>query len=124
MRARLYEEMEARPLVKSPFSVVPSPYFSWVSPRALVPLVAVLVIIGGGSAYAAEGTVPGDLLYSIKRGVNEPLRQALALSAQAKAHGDARGSVIRQALNRRIGDPPVLGLVTLERGRSVQSALS
>ncbi|MDZ4226368.1 MAG: DUF5667 domain-containing protein [Patescibacteria group bacterium] len=49
-------------------------------------LAAVLIIVlGGGTAYAAQGALPGELLYTVKVSVNEPLRQALAVSTEAKA---------------------------------------
>lgn len=50
----------------------------------------VVVLVGGlGTAYAAQDALPGDLLYSIKVRVNEPLRGALATSQTARAQWDA-----------------------------------
>lgn len=67
----------------------PSPYFFFdfqFMQRAFVPLLAVLVVLGGGgTAYASEGALPGDPLYSIKVGVVEPLRTTLAIGAEARA---------------------------------------
>ncbi|QQG38278.1 MAG: hypothetical protein HYS26_01885 [Candidatus Kaiserbacteria bacterium] len=76
MRFKLEEAMRAP---------VPSPYFSFAAPRTLVPaLVLVLVVIGGGMTYAAEGALPGDLLYPVKIGFNESVRSALAFSDESK----------------------------------------
>ena len=47
--------------------------------------VAVLVIVGGGTAAAAEGALPGDILYPIKVHVNEEMRATLATTPKAKA---------------------------------------
>ncbi len=42
-------------------------------------------LVGGGASVAAETSLPGDLLYSIKVGINEKVGEALASSAEAKA---------------------------------------
>lgn len=50
--------------------------------------VIVVVLASGGIAYAAEGTLPGDILYPVKVSVVEPIQTALAFSptAQAQVH--------------------------------------
>jgi hypothetical protein len=51
-----------------------------------VALSLVLVLcVGVGTSYAAEGALPGDTLYPVKINVNEQVQGALALSPQAKA---------------------------------------
>jgi len=78
IKARLLTAMEPRP--------VPSPYFSFVMPRFAVPVALVLVLtIGVGGTYAAEGALPGDFLYNVKVGISEPIRAALAFSDESKA---------------------------------------
>ena len=47
-------------------------------------LIAVLLIGTGGAAYAAEGTLPGDLLYPVKVSVTEPVVTALTPSGSAQ----------------------------------------
>lgn len=49
--------------------------------------ILVLVVIGSsaGVTSAAEASLPGDFLYAVKRRVNEPVIEALAVSAEAKA---------------------------------------
>jgi hypothetical protein len=49
-------------------------------------LVLVLVGIGGTISYAAHGSFPGDPLYAVKIRINEPVRDALALSDDADAN--------------------------------------
>lgn len=44
----------------------------------------ILSLIGGGTSFAAEGSLPGDLLYLVKVHVNEEVRAVLALSPAAK----------------------------------------
>ena len=46
---------------------------------------ALIFMFTGGTAYAAQGALPGDPLYPIKVGVTEPLQGALATTPQAKA---------------------------------------
>jgi hypothetical protein len=53
---------------------------------AYMPLVILLAImIGGGTTLAAQSSVPGDILYSVKIGVNENIREALTISADSEA---------------------------------------
>ena len=57
---------------------------SWTS--TLVVAALILMLAGGGVAFAAENTVPGDSLYTVKIDITEPLRETLAFSASAKAY--------------------------------------
>lgn len=50
----------------------------------------ILTLVCGGTAYAAEGSLPGDTLYPVKVSVNENVRTALALSTEDKADWEAR----------------------------------
>jgi hypothetical protein len=43
------------------------------------------LLAGGGTSYAAQGAVPGEVLYPVKVGVNENVRTALAFSSRDKA---------------------------------------
>ena len=55
--------------------------------RSTMPLlvIAVVLVLGGGTTFAAEGSLPGDLLYPVKVGFNESVRAALAVSADSEA---------------------------------------
>jgi len=91
MRRVLESAMRARPPQKSPIRVTPSPIIFFI-PRiaSALAFVLILAIVGGGTAYAAEGAVPGDFLYPIKVSVNEKVVAALAQSAESKATVHAR----------------------------------
>jgi hypothetical protein len=52
---------------------------------AVSTLAILLMVSMGGVSYAAEGALPGDLLYPVKVKVNEPIEVALAPSPVAKA---------------------------------------
>lgn len=56
---------------------------------------SMLVATGGGFAYAAEDTLPGDTLYPLKVEVTEPLREYFSLSEERRAEHSLRH------LNRR-----------------------
>lgn len=56
----------------------------------IIAIIAIVSLLGGGVSAAAEASVPGDLLYTIKVSVNEEVRAALAFSADAKAQWEAR----------------------------------
>lgn len=53
-------------------------------------IAAVLIAFSGGTAAAAENTVPGDLLYPVKVKINEEVRSALALTSEAKINWENR----------------------------------
>jgi hypothetical protein len=97
IRAALEKHADAFPVRISPFArlhtqmaPVPSPYYSWI--RKPMPLFALLLaagLFGGGTSYAAEGSLPGDTLYSVKTHVNEPVREALAFTSSSRANVEA-----------------------------------
>lgn len=75
-------------------SATPRRTFAWIAVsgwwyRSGAALVAVL-LLAGGTAYAAEGSLPGSPLYPVKVRINEPVELALAASPQAKAEKHAR----------------------------------
>src|SRR3989344_5605445 len=55
----------------------------FTKPMPIIILIA--IILSGGTSMAAERSLPGDALYSIKVGVNENVRGWLALSDEAEA---------------------------------------
>lgn len=59
--------------------------------------VALALVLTGGVSYAAEGSLPGDFLYPVKVGINEEVRSALAVSAEADAEVSA--SLAAERLN-------------------------
>jgi len=102
MLARLQAHMKAnpvRPQAGNLLGRVVSPYSFLLSRAILVPFLFMLLVVGSASAYAAEGAVPGDFLYPIKVGITEPVRGALAITAEAKAswHAEAVGRRLREA---------------------------
>ena len=103
MRLRLEGVMQEHHL--SGGGPVPSPYFSFITPRSAVPaLVLIIVIGGGGVSYAAEGTVPGDLLYPVKITVNESVRGTLAFSPASKAEWHATAAERRMVEVETLAD--------------------
>lgn len=84
MRARLAAHMEAHPLpVRSPYERLFRLQSGMYRPFAYA--LAIVLMVGTGTAAAAESALPGDLLYSIKVHVNEPVQGALARTPEAKA---------------------------------------
>ena len=67
------------------------------------PAIFILILIfGGGVSFAAEGSLPGSVLYPIKVGVNEEVRAVLTLSEENKARWDA------ERAKRRLEEAEVL----------------
>lgn len=88
MRFRIQEEMGS-PTPVAPTRVA-SPYVWMFAPRMVAAFgVLLLVVVSTGSAYAAEGSLPGTPLYPVKTKIIEPLAVALAPTAQAKAQANA-----------------------------------
>ncbi len=76
--------------IKSPWSVFSfKVWFEKTSWNQVSVIVALLLIISGGFASASSGSLPGDLLYSIKTSIVEPLRGAFVVSPQAKAQWES-----------------------------------
>lgn len=77
----------------SPVRPVRSPYVfaSFFSYQVRMSLAALLlfVVAGAGSVSAAQGALPGDLLYTVKVSINEKVQVALAPSTAAKAEVEA-----------------------------------
>ncbi|MBI4134525.1 MAG: hypothetical protein HY471_00235 [Candidatus Sungbacteria bacterium] len=57
-----------------------------------MPLIAVFIAmaLAGGTSAAAEKALPGDILYPVKVGINEEVRAAFAVSAEAKTDWESR----------------------------------
>lgn len=92
LRARLSERMAlnpASPLVQSPYH-----FFIFnhvVLQRTFAALILFVFVAGsgGGTSYAAQGALPGDLLYAVKIHVNEFVEIALATTPTAEAEVQA-----------------------------------
>src|SRR3989338_6446139 len=52
-----------------------------LKPMTIALIIALL--IGGGTSFAAEGAVPGDVLYPVKVNINEEIRGVVAFSDTA-----------------------------------------
>jgi hypothetical protein len=94
MRVQLYNYLESNQgfeaaSIAAPARSVPSMYY-WFAPRYAMPFAALLLVVfSGGTAFAAQGSLPGEALYSIKIHVNEKVATALATTPEAKAKVEA-----------------------------------
>ncbi|MEK7156321.1 MAG: DUF5667 domain-containing protein, partial [Patescibacteria group bacterium] len=86
-RALLFEYVKMRPVrAQAPVSTYESGLSGFFARHSIPAFAAVFVlIIGGGTAAAAEGALPGDILYPVKVHVNEEMRATLATTPKAKA---------------------------------------
>jgi hypothetical protein len=89
MRATLRAAMRADTPVPSPLH--------FVLPRVATLALTLVFVVGGGTAYAAQGALPGDTLYPVKRALNERVEAVFALSEMAKIKLDARLAARRLA---------------------------
>lgn len=104
MRANLALFVEQHPIRDARSRQIPFPAPSKLSAFfadvfALKPLLSIqpmtvallmALLIGGGTTFAAEGTLPGDTLYPVKVSFNEEVRSWIAVSHVAQADWDAR----------------------------------
>ena len=65
-------------------------FLSFKKSMSVLLTVAIMAALGGGTSYAAESSLPGDVLYPVKLLVNEPVSASLALSVEAKAEWKTR----------------------------------
>jgi len=87
MREKITEHMSYKPMRSENTRETASYSFWFVWMRRPMPVIAAVLVflVGGGAVAAAEGALPGDVLYPIKISVNEEVRGVLALSSEAKA---------------------------------------
>ncbi|MDB5194915.1 MAG: hypothetical protein JWO84_99 [Parcubacteria group bacterium] len=97
--------------VRSPFGS----FFLFIESRrfsSYTMALLLVVVVGGGVTLAADTSVPGDSLYSIKINVNEPVLTALTPTATGQAN------VAAQIATRRVDEAVILasrGTLTPER---------
>jgi len=94
----------------------------FVLPRArLVSALALAVLfLGAGTSYAAESSLPGDALYTVKININEKIAEALAPDPSARA------AVLAVHTLRRLQEAETLaaqGRLTASTSAEIQSAL-
>ena len=89
-RSALQSFVALHPTQKPAFSSVV--FRGFFSMRMVSSLMVVVLFfgIGGGAAYAAEETVPGDILYPLKVDVTEPLRERFHWNPERRAEWSAR----------------------------------
>lgn len=69
-----------------------------------MPIIILLIIAlaGGGTSFAAQGALPGDILYPVKINVNEEVQGTFAFSPEAKVAWET------EKANRRLGEAATL----------------
>lgn len=68
--------------------------------KAFIAIYIIVLVFGGstGTAFAAEASLPGDLLYPIKTNVNEEIRSRLTFGKQSQAEWEAK------RIQKRLGE--------------------
>ncbi len=86
VRAHLVEMVRMSESQARPKRAVATPYVFFFSFQRLAMPMAVLLIValGGTTTYAAQGSLPGGVLYPVKIYVNENIQEVLAVSEEAK----------------------------------------
>jgi|GEM_PF-3686683 len=69
-------------------------FFRGILPRTAF-LVVVFFLIGSGVSYAAEGSLPGEFLYSFKVYISEPVRSKIQFSDSAQAQWEGSRALRR-----------------------------
>lgn len=79
-----------------------APLVSWYGPlsfftqKKFIPvIIAVILMLGGGTAFAASNALPGDTLYPVKIHVNENVQSLFAIGATARASVEASHATTR-----------------------------
>lgn len=63
--------------------------FNILKPMPIFAVIAIVALLGGGTSFAAQGALPGGILYPVKVGFNEQVVAALQFSSEAKANYEA-----------------------------------
>lgn len=63
---------------------------SLIKKTRMIIAIIVALMLGGGTSFAAEGALPGDVLYPIKIHVNENVQELVAVSDEAEAKVQAK----------------------------------
>lgn len=68
------------------------PHYQMLTTKTLTMTVGLIIaiVLGGGVTFAAEQSLPGDALYTVKTSVNENVQEFLAINTEAKARVNAR----------------------------------
>lgn len=119
MKARIFGAPSPVQLV--PSKVEGSPYFifsyQFVQARVLAPAMVLLVVfMGAGTTAAAQGALPGDLLYPVKISINEAVEVALATTPVARAEVSAK------LAERRVEEAETLaakGTLSIQTGQAL-----
>ncbi len=64
-------------------------------PMPIFAAIALVALLGGGTSFAAQGALPGDVLYPVKVNVNEEVRAALTFSSEGKTELNAERAAVR-----------------------------
>lgn len=88
--------------------------FNYLKPMPL--LLALVILLGGGTSFAAEKALPGDFLFPVKVHVNEEVKSMLSVSDSAKAdwetsRADRRLSETEQLASEHQIDPKALAQI-------------
>lgn len=63
----------------------PKTTFSFLKPMPIFAVIVIIAMLGGGTSFAAQGSLPGDLLYPVKVSFNEKVVAAFKVSAETEA---------------------------------------
>lgn len=92
VRKNLLKYMSQNPVQEK--HAIRSPWFASSSRfrgKKVLSAVVLLGVVGGGTlSFAAEAALPGDVLYSVKTGINEPVHRVVLFTPQEKADWDVR----------------------------------
>ena len=92
IRARLYAVARGESVMKDSAARQigqRSIIFKFFKPMPVLASLMIALLAGGGVSFASENSLPGDLLYPVKVGINEEVRARLSVSVAAKASWDA-----------------------------------
>lgn len=92
VRNNLLKYMSQNPVQEK--HAIRSPWFASSSRfrgKKVLSAVVLLGVVGGGTlSFAAEAALPGDVLYPVKTGINEPVHRVVLFTPQEKADWDVR----------------------------------
>lgn len=112
IKTQLLRYVQAHPVRAEAFSshFIPSPFNinNFRNKKTLSAFVIGGLLLGSTVSFAAENTVPGDVLYPVKIHINEQVLAVIAVTPQAKADWDVRKAERRLEEVEKLADEPTV----------------
>ena len=86
-----------------------------------MPIILLLLMLGGGTSFAANSALPGDVLYPVKVHVNENVKSAFTFGASANGRVEAEHASERLSETEKLA---IEGEISVEKKEKIKESFS